>query len=313
MISIFIFKYTRKNHWKKCNIFWECSSFLSEAERKRVCECVYERLFHVTVSAWKSDKECACGMLFFCVNIYHAGKKERKQQISIIRYEPIVFQAKTKSAAKRLRNVENKHAISQSVRSVSVPKNRVFKTKGFSVLFSGSFGIGNARSRPRGDGGKKTLITRVNRLWNDKYAKIITLPITGCQSQKQTNKQKKNTNSRFNGCECTFRDQLNASSSVNTKVSGPAAGYWSTLREKIGSLLFKLIKALIKVMHSPRFRKCFFFLVEPLWMCAWKCFCQGRGALQWKVALFFFLLGDIFFRRRRRSIVEGLDRAPQLT
>lgn len=129
------------------------------------------------------------------------------------------------------------------------------------MLFSGSFGIGNARSRPRGDGGKKTLITRVNRLWNDKYAKIITLPITGCQSQKQTNKQKKNTNSRFNGCECTFRDQLNASSSVNTKVSGPAAGYWSTLREKIGSLLFKLIKALIKVMHSPRFRKCFFFLL----------------------------------------------------
>lgn len=97
---------------------------MSEAERKRVCECVYERLFHVTVSAWKSDKECACGMLFVCVNIYHTGKKERKQQISIIRYEPIVFQAKTKSAAKRLRNVENKHAISQSVRSVSVPKNR---------------------------------------------------------------------------------------------------------------------------------------------------------------------------------------------
>lgn len=78
MISIFIFKYTRKNHWKKCNIFWECSSFLSEAERKRVCECVYERLFHVTVSAWKSDKECACGMLFFCVNIYHTGKKGKK-------------------------------------------------------------------------------------------------------------------------------------------------------------------------------------------------------------------------------------------
>lgn len=134
-----------------------------------------------------------------------------------------------------------------------------FKTKGFNVLFSGSFGIGNARSRPRGDGGKKTLITRVNRLWNDKYAKIITLPITGCQSQKQTNKQKKNTNSRFNGCECTFRDQLVVSKYQSLR---PCCWLLVNAAGKIGSLLFKLIKALIKVMHSPRFRKCFFFLLS---------------------------------------------------
>lgn len=172
-----------------------------------------ERLFHVTVSAWrKNDKERECCVLFFCVNIYHTGKKkERKQQISIIRYEPIVFQAgenKIHCEATTNETWKTNMRCDQSVSSSESPEIlrqiRSPKQRGF-VLFSGSSASASkTRDRPRGgDGGgdgKKTLITRVNRLGGmtsmQKLSRSQSLPTGGGgASSKQTNK--KNTNSRF--------------------------------------------------------------------------------------------------------------------
>lgn len=87
MISIFIFKYTRKNHWKKCNIFWECSSFLSEAERKRVCVWVCLRAIVPRDRECLEERQRVCMryVILLCKYLPHRkkGKKATNQHYPV--------------------------------------------------------------------------------------------------------------------------------------------------------------------------------------------------------------------------------------
>lgn len=119
MISIFIFKNTRKNHWKKkphCNIF--LGSVLVESIVAASVWAGCARWERASVppreqSVWEAG-ECNRVLILFCVNIYLTGmkrkKEERKQewkQISIIRYELIVHSDKNKIPQSQERNEEN--------------------------------------------------------------------------------------------------------------------------------------------------------------------------------------------------------------
>lgn len=135
IISIFIFKYTRKNHWK--NVIYFLGSVRSTVvwtglHHVCVCMCMYAR----------SGEKMYVRVCELCVNIYRARRKEKKRkqerkQISIIRYELVVFLREKKTW-----NFCNNNNRTKDRREV---KHTKFK-RSPSKLFSGSEGRLGARS-----------------------------------------------------------------------------------------------------------------------------------------------------------------------
>lgn len=90
-------------------------------------------------SVWKSGIRRECSALFFCVNIYHTGKRKESNKSALSGTNQLYFRRKQNplQRAYETSGRKNSHAISEQSFQKKKKKSGRFKTKGVNVAGSG--------------------------------------------------------------------------------------------------------------------------------------------------------------------------------